>query len=225
MPDTEPVEPPIRCSATYLLLWLEFVVLAGGVGPPLEVMHALRHGDELRGPLQPRTGTRGTRFTDFNRDSIYKQTSLTISKENRQLILFILIFNLSLKSNFDHRVSTFTVECYPADLAAAGVVYGSVLAQGLRQSFHKRASEHFSSSSSRESNLVFLPRAEVLRFFYLLQICSNTVSTFLFIMKRVIKNVTPSRQVQTTPYFLMLFEHNKQSSINPKIVFLLSNQV
>lgn len=38
---------------TYLLLWLELVVLAGAVGPPLEVMHTLRHGDELWRPLKP----------------------------------------------------------------------------------------------------------------------------------------------------------------------------
>lgn len=36
----------------HLFMWLEFVFLAGSVGLPLKVMHALRHGHKLWSPLQ-----------------------------------------------------------------------------------------------------------------------------------------------------------------------------
>lgn len=44
--------PLDHVTTTYLLLRLELVVLAGGVGPPLEVMHTLRHGHKLWRPLK-----------------------------------------------------------------------------------------------------------------------------------------------------------------------------
>lgn len=45
-------------TSTYLFVWLESILLTGDVGPPLKVMHALRHGDKLRGSLQNRAHVR-----------------------------------------------------------------------------------------------------------------------------------------------------------------------
>lgn len=52
--------PLDHVTATYLLLRLELVVLAGGVGPPLKVMHTLRHGDELWCPLKRQKASNST---------------------------------------------------------------------------------------------------------------------------------------------------------------------
>lgn len=48
------INPLVTWPLTYLLLWLELIVLAGSVGPPLKVMHALRHSDKLWCPLKQR---------------------------------------------------------------------------------------------------------------------------------------------------------------------------
>lgn len=63
---------PIRCSTTYLFLWFESVILAGGVRPPLKVMHTLRHSNKLWGPLQHTTQEHESdrEFRDKNNDSI-----------------------------------------------------------------------------------------------------------------------------------------------------------
>lgn len=80
---------PGHVTTAYLLLRLELAVLAGGIGPPLEVVNTLRHSHKLWSPLKRKKGFKFNKQRQINDscvDSSKKTNLLKVRKKKKQKI-------------------------------------------------------------------------------------------------------------------------------------------